>query len=283
MFKLYQKELFSLAYRMLGSVMDAEDIVQEAFIKFDQLPRKESIQNERAYLYKMVTNRCIDLLRSSSKQRETYKGTWLPEPLVEKNDQKDPSALYLQRETISTAYLLLLQKLNAVERAVFILREVFNYSYDEIADNVEKSQENCRQIYHRAKKSILTDSEEIPSVAVGENHIKSFVKHLMDEDTEKLLELVSEEVILYTDGGGKVRVAGIPVVGFQAVMRLNQNLLRMYEGQFSYSFHTVNGLPGIRIQFDESIDRQFVYSFAFRDGKVEKIYAVANPDKLRHI
>lgn len=127
LYKTYQTPLFSLAYRMLGSVMDAEDIVQEAFLKYDQIPDSNPIENERAFLYKMVTNRCLDLLRSSAKKREMYVGPWLPEPLVEKGTLgADPSSTFLQQESISTAYLLLLQQLNPVERAVFLLREIFS-------------------------------------------------------------------------------------------------------------------------------------------------------------
>ncbi|MFG1735703.1 sigma-70 family RNA polymerase sigma factor [Paenibacillus sp. 843] len=125
---------------MLGSVMDAEDIVQEAFISYNQLPHPEEIRNERAFLYKIVTNRCLDLLRSSAKKRELYVGPWLPEPLIENMaSETDPSHIVEQQESISTAYLLLLQQLNAVERAVFLLREIFHYSYDEIAEILGKT------------------------------------------------------------------------------------------------------------------------------------------------
>lgn len=140
LYKLYKTPLFSLAYRMLGSVMDAEDVVQDAFLSYDQQFDAVPIRNERAYLYKIVTNRCLDLLRSSAKKRELYVGPWLPEPLIEKGaPDGDPSDTYLRSESISTAYLLLLQQLNPMERAVFILREIFHYSFEEIADMVGKT------------------------------------------------------------------------------------------------------------------------------------------------
>lgn len=262
--------------------MDAEDIVQEAFLAYDQLHDSAAIHNERAFLYKIVTNRCLDLLRSSARKRELYVGPWLPEPLIGKNALGgDPSDAYLQHESISTAYLLLLQQLNAVERAVFLLRGIFLYSYDEVAEMIGKSSTNCRQIYHRAKKSIHFDPDQPPSISMAEGQINEFVNSLLQGNRNKLLELVSENVVFYSDGGGKVRAAQIPIFGFDKVINFHQNLLGMYEGRYSYSFLTVNGLPGIRIKIDENI--QYIYSFTFKNNQIQTIYVVANPDKLRHV
>ncbi|NIK76181.1 RNA polymerase sigma-70 factor (ECF subfamily) [Paenibacillus castaneae] len=282
LYKTYRTPLFSLAYRMLGSVMDAEDIVQEAFLAYDQLPDTAAIQNKRAFLYKIVTNRCLDLLRSSAHKRELYIGPWLPEPLIGHGTlDTDPSQAYLQRESISTAYLLLLQQLNAVERAVFLLREIFHYSYDEIAEMIGKSSVNCRQIFHRVQKSIHFDLDPTPSISVAEEKVKDFVNSLMQGNTTRLLELVSENVVFYSDGGGKVRAARLPVAGIDQVIKLLQNLLKMYEGKYSYVYLTVNGLPGIRIIISE--DLQYIYSFAFNNNQIKTIYSVANPEKLRHL
>jgi RNA polymerase sigma-70 factor (TIGR02957 family) len=282
LYKRYKTELFSLAYRMLGSVMDAEDIVQDAFMSYDGLSDVGTIRNERAFLYKIVTNRCLDLLRSSVKKREMYVGPWLPEPLIEKGaSDNDPSNSYLRSESISTAYLLLLQQLSATERAVFLLREIFHYSFEEIADIVGKSSANCRQIFYRAKKSIHFDPDQQPSVSIAEDKIKEFVNSLLQGNTTKLLELVSENVVFYSDGGGKVRAAQVPVIGFEQVLKLHQNLINMHAGKITYSFLMVNGLPGILIRLSEGI--QYVYSFAYRDHKIEAIYNVANPEKLRHL
>jgi RNA polymerase sigma factor (sigma-70 family) len=188
LYKRYKTELFSLAYRMLGSVMDAEDIVQDAFLSYGGLSNVGSIHNERAYLYKIVTNRCLDLLRSSAKKREMYVGPWLPEPLIEKGaSDDDPSNRYLQSESISTAYLLLLQQLSATERAVFLLREIFYYSFEEIADIVGKSSANCRQIFHRSKKSIHFEPDQQPSVSIAEEKIKEFVNSLLQGNTTRTL------------------------------------------------------------------------------------------------
>ncbi|NBC70780.1 RNA polymerase sigma factor SigJ [Paenibacillus sacheonensis] len=282
LYKRYKTELFSLAYRMLGSVMDAEDIVQDAFISYDGLSDTGTIRNERAFLYKIVTNRCLDLLRSSAKKREMYVGPWLPEPLLERGaSDNDPSSKYLRSESISTAYLLLLQQLSATERAVFLLREIFHYSFEEIADIVGKSSANCRQICHRAKKSIHFDPDQQPSVSIAEEKVKEFVKSLLQGNTTKLLELVSENIVFYSDGGGKVSAAQVPVFGFERVLKLHENMINRHAGKFTYSFLMVNGLPGIRLQLDQGI--QYVYSFAYRDHKIDAIYNVANPEKLRHL
>jgi len=282
LYKRYKTELFSLAYRMLGSVMDAEDIVQDAFMSYGGLSDVGTIRNERAFLYKIVTNRCLDLLRSSAKKREMYVGPWLPEPLIEKGaSDDDPSNWYLRSESISTAYLLLLQQLSATERAVFLLREIFHYSFEEIADIVGKNSANCRQIFHRAKNSIHFDPDQQPSVSIAEDKIKEFVSSLLQGNTTKLLELVSENVVLYSDGGGKVSAAQVPVIGFGQVLKLHQNMINKHAGKMTFSFLMVNGLPGIHIRVEEGI--QYVYSFAYRDHKIEVIYTVANPEKLRHL
>ena len=157
LYSTYKPLLFSLAYRMLGSVMDAEDIVHESFLALRKTGW-EHVCNIRAYLCKIVTNRCLDHLRSSANKRELYPGPWLPEPLVGEagsvGEENDPLQSYVHKESLATAYMLLLQQLSYVERAVFLLREALQYDYDEIADIVGKSSVNCRQIYHRAKRSL---------------------------------------------------------------------------------------------------------------------------------
>ncbi|WP_316572662.1 RNA polymerase sigma-70 factor [Neobacillus sp. YIM B06451] len=282
LYRAYQPLLFSLAYRMLGSVMDSEDIVQEAFITFEQLPNREQIENKKAYLCKIVTNRCLDLIRSSAKKREVYVGPWLPEPLFEiQNSPNDPSQVFLQQESLSIAYLLLLQQLNATERAVFLLRDVFQYSYDEIAEILGKSNANCRQIFHRAKKSMDFQPKKQPSISIAESTVKEFVQSLLNGNVNQLLDLISEDVAMYTDGGGKVKAAGIPIFGAASVIQLLQNLLKMYIGKFTITFTTVNGLPGVILTTDDHL--KYVYTFAFNGNRIQTIYTVANPDKLRHL
>lgn len=282
LYQTYQPLLFSLAYRMLGSVMDSEDIVQEAFITFDQLPNREQIENKKAYLCKIVTNRCLDLIRSSAKKREVYVGPWLPEPLLEgENSPNDPTHAFLQQESISTAYLLLLQQLNAIERAVFLLREVFQYAYDDIAEILGKSNANCRQIFHRAKKSMEYDLKKQPSISIAESTVKEFVQSILNGNVNQLLDLVSEDVAMYSDGGGKVKAAQVPIFGANRVVQLLQNLMKLYAGKFTVNYTSVNSLPGLILTIDDHL--QYVYSFTFSGNQIQTIYTVANPDKLRHL
>lgn len=282
LYQTYQPLLFSLAYRMLGSVMDSEDIVQEAFITFDQLPNREQIENKKAYLCKIVTNRCLDLIRSSAKKREVYVGPWLPEPLLEgENSPNDPTHAFIQQESISTAYLLLLQQLNAIERAVFLLREVFQYSYDDIAEILGKSNANCRQIFHRAKKSMEYDLKKQPSISIAESTVKEFVQSILNGNVNQLLDLVSEDVAMYSDGGGKVKAAQVPIFGANRVVQLLQNLMKLYAGKFTINYTSVNSLPGLILTIDDHL--QYVYSFTFSGNQIQTIYTVANPDKLRHL
>lgn len=168
-----------------------------------------------------------------------------------------------------------------MERAVFLLREIFNYSYDEVAEMIGKSSENCRQIFHRAKKSIQFEPVQNPSISIAEAQIKDFVNSLLQGNTNRLLELVSENVVFYSDGGGKVKAAQIPILGFEKVIGLSRNLLKMYEGKFTVTFLSVNGLPGLRIILADGI--QYIYSFAFGNNQIQTIYAVSNPDKLQHL
>lgn len=285
----YRTMLFSLAYRMLGSVADAEDIIQEVFITFDQMQADIHITNEKAYLCKMVTNRCINLLQSSVKQREVYIGTWLPEPLVQsRSSYLDPSEIYQQKESLSTAYLLLLQQLSATERAVFLLREIFQYPYEEIADMVGKSIINCRQIFVRAKKSIHRNPGRKPkgskSSGVTEIQVQNFIHALIDGDTGTLLNLLAKDAIHYSDGGGKAHAVRSPVVGVGNIIHFYEQVMQWFKvnrGRYSYQVATVNGSPGILLSIDGRIS--YVYSIEIVNDRMQRIYATSNPDKLKHI
>lgn len=287
-YQTYQPLLFSLAYRMLGNVMDAEDIVQEAFLSMNQASAGgEEIQNERAYLCKIVTNRCLNLLHSSAKQREVYVGTWLPEPLVQDEYFKqDPSDVYLQKESISTAYLLLLQQLNAVERAVFLLREIFLYPYNEIANIVGKSSSNCRQIFHRAKKNILNQpvNEIELNFSTTESRVQQFISSMLEGNIERLKDLLKHDVVHYSDGGGKTQAVRYPVMGITKVVQMYMEFSRQLnksDKKYSYSVTCINGNIGCIFKIDNRI--AYVSSFEIRNDKIQSVYTVANPDKLKHL
>ncbi|MZQ82406.1 RNA polymerase sigma-70 factor [Paenibacillus sp. 5J-6] len=294
MYTAYKPLLFTLAYRMLGSVMDAEDIVQETFLYMNER-NPQGIQNPKAYLCKMVTNRCIDNLRSASKIREVYVGPWLPEPLVGTERARDaPELFYTQKESLSTAYLLLLQQLTWVERAVFLLREVLQYDYEEIADIVEKSSVNCRQIFRRAKSAISAfANQDDENMGMGSIRLKQpvedqanaiveqFVHALISGNMAQLLSIVKTEAVLYSDGGGKVRAAIRPIEGAERIAMFLSGVLSKVPSGFSFELATVNGQLGVVAYQDRQPNN--VMTFHIEDGQIAAVYLVVNPDKLRHV
>ncbi|SCA99448.1 RNA polymerase, sigma-24 subunit, ECF subfamily [Bacillus mycoides] len=280
LYEAYQPLLFSLAYRILGSVMDAEDIVHDVFISFNNMEDVQSIENMRAYLCKMVTNRSIDKLRSAAHKRNVYVGMWLPEPFVEEID--DPSESFVMKESISTAYLLLLQQLTEVERVVFILREVFSYDYEEIASIVEKSSVNCRKIFQRARKSILDKPKQSTlSTKKMAAYVEKFVSSLQCGDTQGMLEVLKTDAIFKADGGGKVTTAINPIYSADKIIRLFFGIAKRMPEKYSVDFKIVNGAPGVIVTINNKVT--YVLSFIFEDEKISNIYMMVNPEKLMHL
>ncbi|ETI67471.1 RNA polymerase sigma-70 factor [Neobacillus vireti] len=280
LYQIYKPLLFSIAYRMTGSVMDAEDIIHESFLTFSRLANEKKIENEKAYLCRMVMNSSIDKLRSAASKREVYVGEWLPEPIVE--EANEPSHLYLMKESISTAYLLLLQQLSEVERAVFLLREVFQYSYEEIGEIVEKSATNCRQIYHRSKKGI-TNRPKASTLDFQsmKSSIEQFTLALQKGNIDKMLEILRTDAVLISDGGGKVTAALKPIYTSQRIISLFSNILKKFPENYILEFKDVNGSPGVVLTINGYI--AYVLSFEFEANQIARIFMVANPDKLGHL
>ncbi len=280
LYQAYKPLLFSLAYRMLGSVMDAEDIVHDTFLSLSRIEDLESVDNVKAYLCKMVTNRSIDKLRSAVHKRNVYVGMWLPEPVVDESD--DPSITYIMKESMSTAYLLLLEQLSEVERAVFILREVFGYDYDEIASIVEKSSVNCRQIFHRARKSIV-DKPKASKLSAKQmaTYVEQFVAAIQRGDVQTMLEILKTDAILKSDGGGKVTTALKPIYTSERIVRLFLGITKKLPEEHSITFKMVNGVPGIIVSLNNHA--VYVISFEFKEEKIASIYMMMNPEKLMHL
>ncbi|MDQ0272768.1 RNA polymerase sigma-70 factor [Cytobacillus purgationiresistens] len=281
LFESYRPLLFSIAYRMTGSVMDAEDLVQDAFLTFEQKRLEESINNEKAYLCKIVTNKSIDKLRSAAHQREVYIGEWLPEPLV--NIKEEPSNIYMEKESISVAYLLLLQQLSESERAIFLLREVFQYSYDEMSRMLDKTPANCRQIFHRSKKSIVGNNFAPSTLNFFDmkRNVEMFTLALQQGNIAQMMELMKSDAIYIADGGGKVLSALKPIYSAQRIVSLFTSIIKQMSPDQKLEFHIVNGNPGIVITNNESVE--YVLSFEFEDAKIARVYMVSNPDKLMHL
>ena len=291
LYSTYKPLLFSLAYRMLGSVMDAEDIVHESFLALRKTGW-EHVGNIRAYLCKIVTNRCLDHLRSSANKRELYPGPWLPEPLVGEagsvGEENDPLQSYVHKESLATAYMLLLQQLSYVERAVFLLREALQYDYDEIADIVGKSSVNCRQIYHRAKRSLGNRSPAAEdgappaaAPAAPARLVEQFVRALANADVDQLMNVLSADAVLTMDGGGKVVAPPRAVVGSRRIASFLATLPSKLPQDVAYHLAEVNGRPGVVVQTREQTIA--VASIRMENGRIAELYAVVNPDKLRHV
>jgi RNA polymerase sigma-70 factor (ECF subfamily) len=274
-FESYRPLLFSIAYRMLGSAMEAEDILQEAYVRY-QNAQDQEIQYPKAYLSTIVTRLCLDTLKSAKTQREEYLGTWLPEPILTGDS---PAAILGRRETISTAFLVLMESLSPVERAVFLLREVFDYSYAEIAEIIGKSEENCRQHYHRAKRYLVERRPRFePSPAEQKKLVEGFLQAVSSGDIEGLAHLLSQDASIYGDGGGKVPSARRPITGREAVMRLLSGSFRLMPSGWRGEVLEVNGSPALAfLQGDQLL---FVTTFGFEKGRIKEIFNMLNPDKL---
>ncbi len=277
-FNQHRQALFGLAYRMLGSAMDAEDVLQEAFLNWQDAPR-DSIQSPKAYLVRIVTHLCIDHLRLARVQREQYVGMWLPEPITQ-IVEGDPAHESELADTLSTAFLLVLERLSPIDRAVLLLHDVFSYTYPEISEIVRRSTVDVRQIGHRARSRIAeerprfhTDAEEAERVT------RQFIQACEEGDLVKLFDVLSPDVIARGDGGGKINARRTPVIGREHVIRFFQDIWERFQIVRVLRLTHVNGQPAM-VEYHEG--QVFsVTTFDFKDGRVSAIYTVLNPDKLR--
>ncbi len=280
-FDRHRPLLFSIAYRMLGSVMDAEDIVQEAYLRWQGVSGEE-IRSPKSYLSAVVTRLSIDRLRREKTRREEYVGSWLPEPLAAEEGSGIADAAVLD-ETLSMAFLVLLESLTPVERAVFLLREIFDYDYTEIASLVDKSEANCRQIAQRARKSVAARRPRFESSPEQEERLMgSFLEACMTGDMEGLVSLLSEDVTLWSDGGGKTRAALRPIRGADKVARFFSGILRKAPPGLVVRRAPINRRPGF-IGYFEDGRPQSVTTFEVAEGTIRAIRIVVNPEKLRNV
>jgi RNA polymerase sigma-70 factor (ECF subfamily) len=277
----YRPLMFSIAYRMTGSVSDAEDIVQEVFLR---VSKDADVESPKAYLATITTRLAIDHLRSARVRRESYVGTWLPEPVVE-NSEPDPAELAETSDSLSMAFLVLLESLAPAERAVFLLREVFGYAYQEIADITGKTEAACRQIFARARRRIDEGRPRFEtSRAEGEELTSLFLAAAGGGDMASLIERLAPDVAFYGDSGGRGETTFIaPLFGREQVAEVVRIQLEKTL-QLGASLHAawVNGQPGVLARDAEGA-LIAVAAFDVLDGQVQAIRTVANPEKLRHI
>jgi RNA polymerase sigma-70 factor (ECF subfamily) len=276
----YRPLLFSLGYRLLGSVKDVEDLVQETFLRAYQI-NEDKVENKKAYLCKVMTNCCLDLLKSARFRREQYIGPWLPEPLWPDHlKENDPSEAAIQKEGLSIAYLRMMENLYPHERAVFLLREVFGFSYTEIASFIEKQESSCRQLNSRAKKKLAAVSVESLDYEKNKKLILRFINAFQTKNTTELLELVSEEVILYSDGGGIVKAAIRPIVSSVNVLSFLFGITKKMPDDFIFEVKRINGQPAIVNRINGELHS--VISFYISNERIKEIYMLLNPEKLNH-
>jgi len=263
---------FSIAYRMLGSVSEAEDVVQESLLR---LHRAEDVEHPKAFVATVVTRLSIDELRSARVRRETYVGPWLPEPVLTDSRPDD--------ESVSMALLVTLEALTPVERAVFLLHDVFDYGYDEIAEIVGKTRENCRQLAVRARRHVEARRPRFePSREQREALAARFFEAIRDGDLDGLVELLAEDAVATGDGGGKAAARRTPLHGGEKIARFMLGLMRIaVRDRYEFDFREVNGRPGALIRQDGRVVSAL--SLEIADGKVTEFLSVANPDKLGHL
>ena len=283
-FEEFRSLLFAIAYRMLGSAMEAEDIVQEAYLRYRATP-PESIRTLKSFLTTIVHNLCLDHLKSAQAQRENYVGPWLPEPIITGDGASllSPLRQITDRESISMAFLVLLESLSPLERAVFLLREVFDYEYAEIAQITERDEAACRQLFSRAKKHISEHRPRFP--ASPEAHAKMvgrFMEACVAGDLDGLMGLLAEDVTAWSDGGGKISGAlPHPIQGRDKVTRaIFAFLTQMPEGT-TIEMIEANGLPALLVRVKGQIFS--VLTLEVEGDFIRAARNVANPDKLAHL
>lgn len=283
-FEAYRPLLFSIAYRMLGSAMDAEDLVQEAWMRYQRVDPKEVV-SPKAYLSTIITRLCINQLTSARAQREIYIGPWLPEPILTDDSSlpNSPASHLNFYDSISMAFLTLLERLTPAERAVFLLREVFDYRYSEIAEMIGKSEAACRQLFSRAKRQMTVDRPRFEhSPATHERLVNGFLRAVESGDVVSLTQLLAEDVVVWTDGGGKVFALLQPVYGREKALRFLLAARELVSGPYAAEVTAVNGRAAVILRAAD--DKAFlVIGMETDQEQIHTFHIIGNPDKLRHL
>jgi RNA polymerase sigma-70 factor (ECF subfamily) len=281
-FNKHRKLLFAIAYRMLGSVADAEDMLQETYVRWQQAPDSE-IRSPRAFLVTIVSRLCLNHLDSARVRREEYFGEWLPEPLLTEADNLNALGEVEVDDSLSFAFLVLLERLTPMERAVFLLREVFEYEYAEIADILGQSEANCRQLLRRGRQHVAENRPRFnPSPQQRERLMKEFLRATADGNLERLVELLASDVALHSDGGGKGPALPVLIQGARRVARALVGASRKFvPANIVTRLASINGELGA-ISYHEG--KPFsVITLEVADGRIRVVYIVSNPQKLAYV
>lgn len=270
--------LKSVAYHILGSVSDAEDVVQELFL--DVHDKLDTIEHMKTYLTRATTNRCLNILQSARKKREVYPGTWLPEPTCEVWQQ--PHQLAEHRESLSYAFMIMLEQLEPVERAIIVMREAYDYPYTEIAQLLEKEEANCRKIYSRAKKKLDPDRLKT-STSQGQlaSLVEQFVTAFQRGDSYTLVRLLTDTSLLVSDGGGKIRTAINPIYGRERVVSFLVGVSAKRYMHLAYKMAILNGQPGVVFYEEENPVALMMLEMESQGSVFQSLYFVINPDKIQ--
>ncbi|GAA1512568.1 RNA polymerase sigma-70 factor [Kribbella lupini] len=277
-FVAHRNLLFTVAYEMLGSAADAEDVLQETWLRWVGVDL-EQVRDERAYLVRITTRQALNRLRTMKRRKEAYVGPWLPEPLLTAPDVAEDVEL---AESLSMALMLVLETLAPTERAVFVLREVFGVGYDEIADAVDKTPDAVRQIAHRARKHVdARRPREAVSAKQTRVVLEKFQRAIATGDLQGLLDVMAPDIVLIGDGGGVKQAALRPIVGADRVMRLMTGGLGKVDAKLTLSPTVVNGNPALLAHLDDELDGVMV--FRIEGAMVTGLYYVRNPEKLSRL
>jgi RNA polymerase sigma-70 factor, ECF subfamily len=282
-FEAYRPLMFSIAYRMLGRVTEAEDMVQEAYLRYQATPA-DQIMSHKAFLSTIITRLCLNQLQSARAQREAYIGPWLPEPVLTGVDERfAPLQQAELHESLALAFLVLLEQLTPVERAVFVLREVFDYEYAAIAAIVGKAEAACRQLFSRAKRHIAAARPRFtPSPQAHQQILDQFLRAAEQGELDGLMQLLSDDVALWVDGGGKARGAATrPLHGRAAVAHFVLATARRAPRGFRAEVADVNGEPALLVRAGGEV--RLVLSIGVEQGRVCAIRVIGNPDKLQEL
>lgn len=278
LFVAHRNLLFTVAYEMLGSAADAEDVLQETWLRWVKVDLAQ-VREHRAYLVRITTRQALNRLRTMSRRKEAYVGQWLPEPLLTSPDVAEEVEL---AESVSMAMMLVLETLSPTERAVFVLREVFDVGYEEIAAAVDKSPATVRQIAHRARRHVdARRPRQAVSASVTRAVLESFQRALETGNPQGLLDVLAPEVVLVGDGGGIKRAALRPITGAETVARFMVGGLGKNKQPLTVSPTVVNGSPALLVRLDGEIDG--IMAIQVEDARITGLYYVRNPEKLTHI
>jgi RNA polymerase sigma-70 factor (ECF subfamily) len=282
-FEALRPRLFGIAYRMTGSVGDAEDACQDAWLRWQRVDR-DSVDNAEAYLVRIVTRLALDRLQSAQRRRETYVGPYLPEPIVADDAATQPEVAAELADSLTLAFLVLLDELAPKERAVLLLHDVFAYPFDEIAPMVDLSTDACRQLASRTRRKLDHERASLrrPDEAREHELVGNLLATIASGDIDAVIALLAPDVVLLSDGGAQRHAARRPVVGVDRVARFVVNLARRKLPTTEMHVVQMNGEPGV-LFLDGGVP-DFTLSFAFApDGRVRRLYSQLNPEKLRHL